>query len=823
METGNLKKQSDTGVVVAKTLLIQKSSENSRQWNVFVMQILLIFGISAAMFQILCQGFLLTTTKPMVYVMLILWTLFWSFFYEMQKQGHKYGVITAAILLTYLLILMASGRWFLQSLIHVVNDMIRQINKAYHGSLGLLQGEGIEGTYAIIMIFFLITFVMARSIEKYQDDLPVLLLILPVVTASFLGGGKLSGFSLFLLLLILLVVIAGTSTHMRRKFWGGDDIKQVEKNRRTSNKIRYYMGIYGALSGILVLAISIYVLEPGLNRPIAMLSDAASPIKTRGMQALYELLPKISGGKLSFTLEGVGGGVAAGELGTVSGVAYETRESLRITCDHAPEETIYLKGFVGTEYTGNCWLARNTEEFLNAASNWEIEDNTSVYIQNLPFLRMMYAANELSENVGISFNQMQVERLDANVSFTYVPYQAYINEYYQIDGGDCGVMGQTLQDDIYSWYSVKSYQNLMGRWREEKEKNSVLDDIGADYESYVKELDTQVDREKYSELWELCREEKEEWDKKFSGDLTEEQIHLLEQEKYAQVKTFVVKTLWANCNFTLESWKLPENQDYVNYFFFHKKYGDSTAFASTAALMYRMFDIPARYVVGYAAPVNLFATNPQGGCSAILQSDNAHAWVEIYVPERGWMPIETTPGFEGTVTNMEIAEEELPKVEEMEDDEITEDSVQQQTKGEVLKLRVLVVFLAILCIIVIFIARNRYLYRMHRGKVGNLSREEQVKIIFRSFYELLLFLDFPKNLDTTEKQFTDTLKEWYPSIEQIKLEQFMELVLSANYGNIPVSKEQAALVLELYETLVSIARAEIKGKRKLVFLLWKAF
>lgn len=824
METGNLKEKQEQSVVLTKTMLIQKKEENTRQWNVFILQTLLIFGIAATLFSIVSEGFLITTSKPIVYGMLFLSAGFWSFYYEMQPQQQRYSIKTAAVLMVSLLLVFISGRWFIPSLIRVANDMMRQINKAYNGSLNLLDGEGISGTYAIIVIFFWTVFVLARSIQKYQDDLPVLLIILPVVTASLLGGGKLSGFSLFLLLLILLVIIAGSSTHMRKRFWGGDKQEQVDKNKRVSSRIRYRLGILGMAAGTLLLAVSMYVLSPGLRQPIAMLSDASSPIKARGMQVLYDFLPRISGGKLSFTLEGVGGGVAAGELGTVSGVAYETREALRITCDHAPEETVYLKGFVGTEYTGSRWIARDTEDFENAASNWQIEEKASIYIQNLPFLRMMYAAKELSENVDLSFNQIQVEPLDANVSFTYVPYQAYLNDYYDIDGGDCGVKGQTLQDDIYSWYSVKGYQSLMSRWREEKEKNSVLDEISTNYESYVTEFDTQVDKEKYSGLWELCREEKEDWDKKFAQEMTEEQIRLLEQEKYDKVKNFIVKTLWSNCNFMLESWKLPEDKDYVTYFFFDKKSGDSTAFASTAVLLYRMFDIPARYVVGYAAPANLFSTTSDGKCSAILQSDNAHAWVEIYVPENGWMPVETTPGFEGTVTNMEVAEEDLPKPEESKEVKKDEDNTQkEQETVTMLKMRVFTFVVTILILILIFLGRNRYLYRKHRGMIGKLSTIERVQTIFRSFYEVLLFLGFPENIDTTEKQFTDTLKKWYPSIGNIKLEQFMDLVLSANYGNVQVSKEQTAMALEIYEALVSIAKAQVKGKRKLIFLLWKSF
>ena len=106
------------------------------------------------------------------------------------------------------------------------------------------------------------------------------------------------------------------------------------------------------------------------------------------------------------------------------------------------------------------------------------------------------------------------------------------------------------------------------------------------------------------------------------------------------MKQFIRQTLWKQCSFSESVKKLPKGEDYVEYFLFDRKKGDSTAFASAAALMFRECGVPARYVVGYAAPANLFTENSEGNYSAVLQDDNAHAWVEIYVPGAGWMPVE---------------------------------------------------------------------------------------------------------------------------------------------------------------------------------------
>lgn len=54
--------------------------------------------------------------------------------------------------------------------------------------------------------------------------------------------------------------------------------------------------------------------------------------------------------------------------------------------------------------------------------------------------------------------------------------------------------------------------------------------------------------------------------------------------------------------------------------------------------------VPARYVTGYA--VDTDAIKPYKGVYSgkVLDSD-AHAWVEIYVNNIGWIPVEMTAGY----------------------------------------------------------------------------------------------------------------------------------------------------------------------------------
>lgn len=824
METGNLKQKENMTVV--KKMLVQKKAVGTHHWLVLIPQTVVFFVILACTYQLFITAYSVKVSHFLMYAFLIVYSLFISVYYGSDIKSVVKKKVFLAGIGSNLLLLIIIREPFQQSLNSVINDILLQINKSYHGTLKLMDNAGEDGTCFLLLLFFWIAVFLGKGLLENQDYYHFLFLTFPVVVLVLLSGGVISLPALFLLFLCFLSVIASASTNVRKKFWGGENSREFIKNKEASRKIRNQLILHSIFTGTLITMVCAFLLVPGIAGPMDKMSDMVSPVKTRGMQILFELLPEISGGKLSFSLEGAGGGVSSGELGTVAGISYDKEEALRITCERAPEEIIYLKGFIGTEYTGSKWNERTEGELENAIQNWKVEDNSVIYIQNLPFLRMMYAGQELaksSEEMASMPNQITVERLNANVEYTYVPYQSFLNDYYVIGGGDCSVEGQTLQDDIYAWYSTKAYQKVMKKWTETGQK-SVLDDIETAYGSYVQEEDTKVDKEALSELWELCKDKKELWDKRFSGELNDEQYQVLQEEKYADIKSFIVSNLWQQCTFTTEVWKLPEGENFVSYFWNEKKRGDSTAFASTAVMMYRMFDIPARYVVGYAAPPNIFFTTSTMECSAILQNDNAHAWVEIYLPDLGWTPVETTPGFEGTVANMQVKEEDLPEEKVEEEKQEDEEVVQKSTWDSMSNIsKILVIVLVLSGIILIYIGRYWIIKQKKRGKLGRNSKDKQIKIIFCSFHRLLLYMGFPKETDTTEPEFIDEVKKWYKEMKEEQLRKYMDLVLAVHYGKIDVKEEDVLFSLEMYEKLVKLSATKLKGKKKLKFILWNVF
>lgn len=115
-----------------------------------------------------------------------------------------------------------------------------------------------------------------------------------------------------------------------------------------------------------------------------------------------------------------------------------------------------------------------------------------------------------------------------------------------------------------------------------------------------------------------------------------------------EITAWIRGYLAENYEYRLNPGAVPDGKDALSYFLFESKMGNSVHFASAAVVLYRMFGIPARYVVGYEVPTALFSAQSNGTYTATVQGDNAQAWAEIYVPGIGWMPRDMTPGVIGT-------------------------------------------------------------------------------------------------------------------------------------------------------------------------------
>jgi protein-glutamine gamma-glutamyltransferase len=92
--------------------------------------------------------------------------------------------------------------------------------------------------------------------------------------------------------------------------------------------------------------------------------------------------------------------------------------------------------------------------------------------------------------------------------------------------------------------------------------------------------------------------------------------------------------------YTLDLSDDPGN-DPLSYFLFQRRAGHCEYFASAMAIMLREIGIPSRYATGF-----LPGEYNDVGNDYIIRASDAHAWVEAYFPNYGWVTFDPTPGGE---------------------------------------------------------------------------------------------------------------------------------------------------------------------------------
>lgn len=101
----------------------------------------------------------------------------------------------------------------------------------------------------------------------------------------------------------------------------------------------------------------------------------------------------------------------------------------------------------------------------------------------------------------------------------------------------------------------------------------------------------------------------------------------------------VTRYLQGNYRYSLQLPPVPAGKDPVDWFLFDVKTGYCEQFATAATLMLRHLGIPTRLATGYATGDYDPVLN-----QSVVREHDAHAWIEVWFPGSGWVPVDPTPG-----------------------------------------------------------------------------------------------------------------------------------------------------------------------------------
>ncbi|AHG02699.1 transglutaminase [Halobacterium sp. DL1] len=104
--------------------------------------------------------------------------------------------------------------------------------------------------------------------------------------------------------------------------------------------------------------------------------------------------------------------------------------------------------------------------------------------------------------------------------------------------------------------------------------------------------------------------------------------------------TAIEQWLEANKEYSLDA--RGSRGNLVNDFVLNREIGYCTYYASSMVVMLRSQGVPARFVTGYTEGQRV------GEDEWVVRGVDSHAWVEVYVPDRGWIRFDPTPATERT-------------------------------------------------------------------------------------------------------------------------------------------------------------------------------
>lgn len=541
-----------------------------------------IFLLVVCSFQCLVSSFDININLTIVAVCVAMFTFVFALIAVSEKNTIKYFIILGVIFIVYQLLMNFLTDIIVEQLKYTVNSVLKLYSRymVVPQSIGEISEKTDGATALFVVLSFPVCGLLTVFRMRLKKLLPVVATTIVMILPCFILVNTLPKLlPLFTVLVILFTMYIGSMAH------------------HTNSD---YTGVVSSVVAVLmsVVIVVVYIISPADQYERKQWQDDLLNITE---SALFERNSSLHSN------ESIRKDIDLSDIGPLE------KTHTKVMYIKSPNSGIvYLKGVAYANYENNKWSILTREQLKKYPTDFNSATMTkssnlieeTMKIKTVGKEGVIYTPYYLSSvpDFGTSEYDVLIGNYKEKINYevNYKPF--WVNEYFP-----------TVDDTL---------DNNSGNYSFNCNQGSSF----TNYKNYVYRNYCKLPEELKAEILEYMNPIMSEH---FYGD---DFLYLSTETIVEYVSWYVKKS----ASYSLDTPKVPQGTDISLWFLKESDTGYCTHFATATAVILRALDIPTRYVTGFCAYAKADTTTE-------ITSDDAHAWVEYFDDEMGWVPIESTP------------------------------------------------------------------------------------------------------------------------------------------------------------------------------------